>query len=255
MHVAIYIRVSTERQADEGVSRADQVLSLKNWACANGHQVIDIYEDASTARDDRRPSFQKMVDEAVSVEHPYDAIAVHSQSRFFRDHIAFAIYERKLNKAGVDVISITQPVAKDSSGKMVRAVLSVFDEYQSEENGKHVIRCMRKNAEEGYYNGSLPPFGYQTISTEKKARSGFKKKLVIDAREAELVTLIFDLVISGRDGEPYSLKKIAEFLNKTGLKFRGRPWRLQKLSVILSDTVYIGKYVFNRYRLERGEKN
>lgn len=70
MRVAIYIRVSTERQADEGVSRADQVSSLKNWAGENDHQVIDIYEDASTARDDRRPSFQKMVDEAVSVEHP-----------------------------------------------------------------------------------------------------------------------------------------------------------------------------------------
>jgi site-specific DNA recombinase len=177
MRVAIYYRVSTDRKADEGVSGEDQVASMKQWASAGGHEVVDTYEDASTARDDRRPSFLKMIDEATSAERPYDAILVHSQSRFFRDHVFFGIYERKLKKAHVDVVSITQPITKDNSGQMVRTILSVFDEYQSKENGKHVTRCMLANAEQGYYNGSTPPFGYETIETEKKARSGYKKSL------------------------------------------------------------------------------
>lgn len=57
-----------------------------------------------------------------------------SLSRFFRDFIEFALYERRLNKAGVKVISITQQTSEDPAGEMARRIFSMFDEYKRKES-------------------------------------------------------------------------------------------------------------------------
>ena len=76
---------------------------------------------------------------------PFEAVIVHSLSRFFRDSLEFGLYERKLLKAGVKLISITQQTSDDPSGGMARKIFSIFDEYQSKENGKHTLRAMKEN--------------------------------------------------------------------------------------------------------------
>lgn len=58
--------------------------------------------------DDNRPEFQKMIERAGDDDHPFDAIVVHSYSRFFRDSFGLEMYVRRLAKAGVRLISITQ---------------------------------------------------------------------------------------------------------------------------------------------------
>lgn len=90
-----------------------------------------------------------MITDACATKN-IDAILVHSQSRFFRDMVNFALYERRLNKAGVKVISITQPTGEEISGEMMRRIISLFDEYQSKENSKHTLRAMSENARRGF---------------------------------------------------------------------------------------------------------
>lgn len=80
---------------------------------------------SSYLRTDRRPEFQKMIADATLKPSPYDAVIVHSQSRFFRDSLEFGLYERRLNKAGVKLFSITQQTSDDSSGQM-RKIFSDF---------------------------------------------------------------------------------------------------------------------------------
>jgi site-specific DNA recombinase len=58
----------------------------------------------------------------------------HSLSRFFRDFIEFALYERRLNKAGVKVSRLRSKQAPISAGEMARRIFSMSDEYQSKEN-------------------------------------------------------------------------------------------------------------------------
>jgi DNA invertase Pin-like site-specific DNA recombinase len=140
MQVALYLRVSTDKQAEQGVSINDQLIQMKTWAASNGHEVVNVYEEAATATDDRRQALLKMIEDAVSDEHPFDAIVVHSQSRFFRNAYQFAYYELKLTKSNVKLISITQPLSDDGGGAMMRQIVSVFDEYQSKECAKHVMR-------------------------------------------------------------------------------------------------------------------
>lgn len=59
------------------------------------------------------------------------------------------MYVRRLAKVGVKLVSITQELCDDPAQVMMRQVIALFDEYQSRENGKHVLRAMKENARQG----------------------------------------------------------------------------------------------------------
>ena len=167
---------------------------MREWCQANSHVVaVEYVEPGASATDDRRPVFQQLIAEATGIPSPFEAVIVHSLSRFFRDSLEFGLYERKLNKSGVKLISITQQTSDDPAGEMARKIFSVFDEYQSKENGKHTLRAMKENARRGFFNGSRPPFGYRVQETEAQGNRGKRKKhLAIDPGEAATVKRIFE---------------------------------------------------------------
>jgi len=202
MAVALYARVSTTRQAENDLSIPDQLKQMREWCAANGYAVAQEYiEPGASATDDKRPVFQQMIRETTLDPSPFEAVVVHSQSRFFRNSIDFGLYERKLNQADVRLISITQLTSEDASGDMVRKIFSVFDEFQSKETSKHTARSMLENARQGFFNGAHPPFGYKAIETEVQGNRGRKKKrFAIDEGEAEIVRRIFNLYIHGDKG-------------------------------------------------------
>ena len=202
MHVALYARVSTTRQADNDLSIPDQLRQLHEWCKANGHLVVHEYiEPGASATDDKRPIFQQLINEAMQKPQVFEAIIIHSFSRFFRDAIQFGVYERKLAKNKVKVVSITQQTSDDSAGEMMRRIINTFDEYNSKENSKHTSRAMKENARQGYFNGSRPPFGYLAASTETDGSHGRKKKkLEINEAEAGIVRIIYDLYLNGLAG-------------------------------------------------------
>src|SRR6476661_10755814 len=75
LRAALYMRVSTGRQAEHDLSIPDQRSQLKSWCRANGHHVVAEYVEAgASAGDDRRPSFQQMIERACDGEHAFDLI-------------------------------------------------------------------------------------------------------------------------------------------------------------------------------------
>src|SRR6201989_1933499 len=85
LRAALYMRVSTGRQAEHDLSIPDQRQQLKSWCRANGHEVVaEFVEAGASASDDRRPVFQQMIERACDGERAFDVIVVHSYSRFFR---------------------------------------------------------------------------------------------------------------------------------------------------------------------------
>lgn len=247
MHAALYARVSTMRQADNDLSIPDQLRQLNEWCKANGHLVVHEYvEPGASATDDKRPIFQQMVTDAMMKPPAFEAIIIHSLSRFFRDGIEFGVYERKLAKNKVKVISITQPTSDDAGGEMMRRIINLFDEHQSKENSKHTSRAMRENARQGFFNGSRPPFGYKAVSTDISGSRGRKKKrLEIDEAEAGIVRITYDLYLHGHQGRVMGCKEITKHLTDKGLLMRGKPWGIQKIHKLLSDPLYMGDYYFN----------
>lgn len=133
-------------------------------------------EPGASATDDKRPIFQQLINDAMQKPQAFEAIIIHSLSRFFRDVIQFGVYEIKLKKNKVKVISITQPTSDDAAGEMMRQRINMFDGHQSKENSKHTSRAMKENARQGFFNGSTPPFGYLAASTETAGSHGRKKK-------------------------------------------------------------------------------
>jgi len=254
--VAVYARVSTVKQAEKDLSIPDQLRQVREWATREGHTVaVEYVEPGASATDDKRPVFQQMIAEACRTPPPFGAIVVHSQSRFFRDMVEFAVYERRLARAGVKLVSITQPTGEDLSGEMLRRIISLFDEYQSKENAKHTLRAMRENARQGYFNGARPPFGYRTEALDLPGRKGQKKRLAVEDGEAAIVRRVFALYLHGDQGREVGLLGVARALNRAGITYRGTAWTKNRVEGILTNRVYLGEGVFNRRNRKTGRPN
>src|SRR5438270_250333 len=76
---------------------------------------------------------------------------------------------------------------------------------------KHVLRALKKNARQGFWNGSLPPIGYRVIAAEPRGAK-VKKKREIDPLHADTVRLIYRLALEG-DGTsgPMGVKNITAY--------------------------------------------
>ena len=250
--VALYARVSTTRQAEHDLSIPDQVRQMQEYAAARNWVVVsEFIEPGASATDDRRPQFQRMIDAASSSDRPFDAVLVHSMSRFFRDQFQSEFYVRRLRRARVAVISITQPFEDNSTGNLIRSILGSFDEYQSRENAKHTLRAMQENARQAFWNGSTPPFGYRAVASEKRGMK-LKKRLEIDSEEADIVRRIYDLAL-GREGVVVGIKAIVKRLNAERVRFRGKPFHIANVHRILSSETYAGTLYFNQRHARTGD--
>lgn len=171
-------------------------------------ELVDTFvEMGASATNDRRPEFQKLIEAGISKPAPFDVVVVHSFSRFFRDHFELEFYVRKLAKNGVKLISITQEMGDDPMHVMMRQIMALFDEYQSKENAKHVLRALKENARQGFWNGSLPPIGYRVVAAEQRGAK-IKKKLEIDPHHAETVRLAFRLALQGDGTDQWASKPL-----------------------------------------------
>lgn len=194
---ALYLRVSTSRQAEHDLSIPDQRRQMEGHCLSKGWEIAaEFVEPGNTATDDRRPSFQAMIDAAMEKPPAFNVIVVHSFSRFFRDQFQFEFYVRKLAKNGVKLVSITQDLGDDPMSVMMRQIMTLFDEYQSKENAKHTLRAMNENARQGFWNGARPPIGYRIVAAEQRG-SKIKKKLEIDPIQAETVRRIYRMALNG----------------------------------------------------------
>src|SRR5437868_9776225 len=104
-----YCRVSTELQAQEGVSLEAQQARIHGWCEVNGYKLVNVHVDAglSGSRADNRPALQAALGEAC---HSKAALVVYSLSRLARStKDAIAISDR-LAKSGADLVSLSERI-------------------------------------------------------------------------------------------------------------------------------------------------
>jgi len=248
LRAALYLRVSTARRAEHDVSIPDQKRRGEAYCASRGYQLVETYvEPGASATNDRRPEFQRMIEAGTSKPTLFDAVIVHSFSRFFRDAFDMEFYVRKLAKNGAKLLSITQEIGDDPVHQMMRQIMALFDEYQSKENAKHVMRALKENARQGFWNGSLPPIGYRVVAAEQRGAKT-KKKLEIDPLHAETVRLIYRLALHG-DGDhgQMGVKNIVSYLNRNRIFTRdGGRWGIGQVHRILTRRTYMGEHEFNK---------
>lgn len=243
MRAVIYARVSSGMQADLGTSIPSQIKICKEYAEKNHMKIVKIYQDeGKSARSDDRAAFQEMINDAKKNPPPFGAILIYNQSRFSRNVLDTLTYKNILKKYGINVISVTEPFDEESpQGKLINGIISVINEFYSSNLASETLRGQKENATQGFFNGGVPPIGYKI----KKVKRGNAEKSTfeIDTHYADVVKKIFDLFLRGN-----GMKKIAIILNKEGERTpKGNLWKPSTIRSILTNDVYTGTLVWNKY--------
>lgn len=221
-----YIRVSTHDQ--EELSPDSQEHILREYA-QNNHIVLEyIYIDSgiSGRRAEKRPAFQEMIARAKSKEHPVDVLLVWKFSRFARNQEESIVYKSLLKKAGVEVLSVSEPLVDGPFGSLIERIIEWMDEYYSIRLSGEVKRGMTENAHRGRYQAKAP-FGYRNVP----------EGLEIVPSEAEIVQILFRKFLQEHAG----FSRLAHYLNDRGIPTRrGGLWENRTVKYVLQNPVYKG---------------
>ncbi len=211
-----YIRVSTQGQADEGISLEAQRAKIEAWADLNGYELAGVFTDAgiSGTKADRPGLAQ-----ALAAVGKGDALAVFSLSRLARSTKHTIEISERLTKAGADLVSISEKIDTTSAaGKMVFRLLAVMAEFERDLISERTSNALQHKKSQGGRVGSIP-YG--------KRLADYGKSLVDDEAEQEVIRLVKLL----RDGG-MSYPKIAAELEARDMKPRGKAWHPQTVKNI-----------------------
>ena len=154
-----YCRVSTDGQAQDGISLEAQRARIASWADANGYRLVEVFVDAglSGKRADNRPGLQAVLAEVC---RGGGALIVYSLSRLARStRDAIAIAER-LDKAGADLVSLTEKIdTTTAAGKMVFRLLAVLNEFERDLASERTKAALAHKSAKGERTGDVR-YGY-----------------------------------------------------------------------------------------------
>ena len=127
---AIYIRVSTQEQAELGFSLNAQQEALENYSKALGYEIFKVYKDSGkSAKDMNRPELMKLLKAAE--EKKFSAIFTYKLDRFSRSIKDLILTIDKLKEWGIDFVSLQDKIETTSaSGKLMFHIISAFAEFE-----------------------------------------------------------------------------------------------------------------------------
>ena len=248
----IYARVSTKRQADDGLSVEAQLDQLHTFANTRGYVVREFVDRGKSAwRDDlnKRPAFKTMLDATRAGE--LAGIIVTHLDRFSRNLIITLSTLGELGKLDAGFISLENSAFDFSrpADRLLMAVMGAFAQYYSDELSRKIKRGLRKRASKGLYLGAIP-FGYcngkcpgcaETCDSFGKHDKDTPPKL--DQHDAPGVLLAFETYHK----KVHSDSTIANILNEAGYRSRTRQgrvlWNKHSIAWMLTNQFYTGKIV------------
>jgi len=253
-HLAIYIRVSTDKQVDSGISLSDQ----KNRGINKANELswtYEVFEDAGLSGElsykDRPALFslmEKLEDKKIGGFWSVDI------DRWSRSNEGFLILS-KCKELKIRVFENTEEKnLEDSAVMLMMNIKQSFAIYEVEKTTERIKRALLKNAKDKKAGGGpLTNYGY------KKDPNNY---LIIDEKEAEIVKTIFKMSLEGA-----GTKKIANWLNENNIPtkrasalkgqmmVRGQKkttfvWRDAVVYALLTNTIYKGLRNFNDLKIE-----
>lgn len=238
MRVAIYVRVSTEEQAEEGYSIKAQIDRLNAYATSQDWKVVKTYiDDGESAKDMKRTHLSIMLDDLK--EDIFDCVLVYRLDRLTRSVLDLYTMLNLFEKYNVKFKSATEVYDTTTAmGRLFITLVAALAQWERENLGERVRMGMTQKAKEGKWTVSVPPFGY-----DKDANDG--DYLVINEKEATIVKEIFEYYTSGK----YGVGKIAKMLNLRGIKTKSlHNWNTNTVRYVLTNPIYVGTMRYN-YRV------
>jgi site-specific DNA recombinase len=215
---AIYLRVSTDEQAENKNGLNAQEDSARAYASRSGLEVIGVFTDAgitgSVGLEDR-PALM----EAIAALGKGDTLLVAKRDRIGRlEPMKMAMIEAAVQRRGARIVSSSGEGTEsdDPSSILMRRMVDAFAEYE-----KLVIRARTKAAlgakrKRGEKTGGLIPYGCQLGEGRPGPNGTVIKTLAPCPDEQDVLGLIRELKTAGM-----TLRAIADELNARGIQRRG----------------------------------
>ncbi|AVX21645.1 site-specific DNA recombinase [Carboxydocella sporoproducens DSM 16521] len=230
--VGIYIRVSTQEQAEEGYSIQAQKDRLISYCKAKDWNIVDIYVDGGYSGSNLdRPGIQKLIEDVNNGK--LEVVLVYKLDRLSRaQKDTLYLIEDVFLKNNVDFVSMNESFDTSTPfGRAMIGILSVFAQLERETIKERSLMGRIERAKEGlFHGGGYAPIGYDYIDG----------KLLINEYEAMQVRKVYDLYLAGNGAD-----KIAKIMHDKGYKHKYGDWSYtSSVRNVLDNPIYIGKITY-----------
>ena len=235
---AIYARVSTESQEEEGTIES-QILALRKKALELKLEVpasLHFTDNGFSGSRMDRPALDALRDAAS--EGRFQLLLVHDADRLARNFVHQEIILEELERYGISVEFIESRHSTRPEDRLLSQVKGVFAEY---ERAKIMERTRRGKLHRAMYQGwtnwTVPPYGYSVVRTEGGQR------IEINEEEASWVRQVYSWVLD----EGVTTTNVVRKLNSFGIKTRkGGGWIACTVRNLLTHSIYSGTAYYNR---------
>ena len=254
----VYVRLSSERHEEwreKSSSPKAQAYVCEEHAKSKGIQVIQVYEDYEySGTNFERPAYIQMMSDVRNGK--INCIIVRDLSRLGREHIEMGqLIDKVFPFLGVRFISVTDNLdtidGLDSNKSFEVMLKNIINDMYAKDISSKIISAKHARAKEGYFIGSVPPYGYNIEKTSKG------QKLVINEETAPIVRQIFDWTFEGKSQYEVTLElnrlriATATHYHKTGEIYRpedGQEWSKSTVSNMLINETYTGTLIQGKRR-------
>lgn len=225
MRTAIYIRVSTDEQANEGFSIASQKERLTAYVHSQEWDIYDFYvDDGYSAKDTKRPALQRMLKDAEN--NKIDVVLVHKLDRFTRNVRDLYSLLDDFEKCKVGFRSAQEQFDTTTPlGRAMMGMLGIFAQWERETIAERVYWGQEQMVNEGKRPGAIAPIGYDLVDGE----------LIVNPIEAKFVRELFTLYINNN-----GIPTIAKILHERNITMN-----VGTIHYILMNPIYSGKIRWN----------
>jgi site-specific DNA recombinase len=220
-----YVRVSSDEQAEKGVSLDAQAERIMAWAEARGsvRDAVRVHRDEglSGGRMDNRPGLAAAIEEACSARG--STLVVYSLSRLSRDMGDTIALTKRLDRSGVELVSLTESLDMTTAGGELQGlVVSMFSQHERKVGIERTLAAMTHKRSRGEFLGQLPYGKMLPEGATRNADGTYPPNVVLVDDPAELAALE---VLDGLHASGLGPRAIARKMTERGFPTKsGRPW-------------------------------
>jgi len=211
-----YIRVSTDKQAEQGVSLDAQRAKVEAYASLYELDLAAVVVDAQSAKSLDRPQLRQAL---AMLGNGADALLVVKLDRLTRSVADLGtLVNSYFGPDGYALLSVSEQIdTRTAAGRLVLNVLASVAQWERETIGERTAAAMAYKADNGEYTGGQVPYGYRLAADGVALES--------DPAEQEVLAAARDLRGSG-----LSLRAVAAELNRRGAVARnGKPFGAKQI--------------------------
>jgi site-specific DNA recombinase len=231
----LYIRVSTDEQADKGYSQKHQDEKLRQHCAYHNIEIAGVYWEDYSGKTFDRPEFNNLLQHVKKNRKSADLLLFLKWDRFSRNVAESYAMIYQLNKLGIEPQAIEQPLDMAiPESKIMLAIYLAAPEVENDRRALNVIAGMRKAMKEGRHV-NMAPKGYRNVRDENN------NPTIQPGKDAPLIKWAFEEVARGI----YTVAEIWRMAKEKGLNVgKSQIWN------IFRNPFYCGKLFIPAYKDE-----